>query len=249
MKLPIQLYFSSRLGKIVGVACLILCLGILLLGCNSTDHQPSFANVPAILVDSSCVATVCVGDLGRRNVIEKLSYNVLLANIRDNGGAPVWFTIEAGGSGGIYFAQDQFGAYDIVDNIRLDVVGMPLGTLLNTLGNPDELFLMFGCGRGSYVHGKLFYREEGIEIQVQFPVEMNERTKPVVLTDRSPMGWVWYFAPVEYDEWLLGIHEDLRVRNGYFVFAPTVTAEMLAAAVQPWPGLDTPIQTLDLCPR
>jgi hypothetical protein len=201
------------------------------------------------LAHPPCVANVCVGDLGRQNVIDKLSQNKLLANIRDNGGAPIWFSIEEGGSGGIYFIQDKFGAYDTVDSIRLDVVGMPLGILLDTLGNPDELFLMFGCGRGSHIHGKLLYLEEGIELQVQFPVKMAERAMPIVLTDRSPMGWVWYFAPAKYDEWLLGISEDLRVRNGYFDLAPTVTAEMLAATVQPWPGLDTPIQPLDLCPR
>jgi hypothetical protein len=237
-------------GRLILAMTLVFLTGCILGGCDREYSQPTFENVSIVMTQAPCIANVCVGTVGRQEVIEKLSQNEFLYNIRDNGGAPVWFRIEESAiGGGIIFQQDEFGAYEVVERVRLDAVGMPLGTVLDTLGEPEELFLMFGCGRGWHAHGKLFYRDKGIEVQVQFPVKVDERAIPITLTDKTPVGWIWYFDPSLYDEWLLEIYEDLEIRSGYFSLAPSVTAEMLATAVQPWPGLGVPIETLDLCPR
>jgi hypothetical protein len=244
-----QTYLPGRFRRTIVAALLVWCTVSFLPGCNSTGPVPSFDNVPAILAQPPCVASVCVGAVGRQRVIEELSENELLFNIRDNGGAPVWFSIEEGGTGGIIFGKDNLGVYEVAEQIRLRVTGMPLGKILDTLGEPDELFLIFGCGRGVHVHGKLFYREEGIEVQVQFPAKMGDRSTPMVINESTPVQWIWYFDPLLYDEWLAGIPEDLQFRNGYFDIPRGLTAETVVAAIQPWPGLETPVQTLDLCPR
>jgi hypothetical protein len=126
---------------------------------------------------------------------------------------------------------------------------MPLGNALRALGEPDELFLMFGCGRGVHIHGKLFYPKESIEVQVQFPSRMRDRSSPVVLDDETPVLDVWYFDPASYDEWLLTIPENLRFRNGYFGIGLEEEAKILASDLQSWPGLNVPIQPLDICRR
>jgi hypothetical protein len=174
----------------------------------------------------------------------------LLDNIRDNGGTTVWFRVETGLGGGVIFGKDEFGEYEVVEKFRIDVVGMPLGKVFDTLGEPDELFLMFGCGRGYHVHGKLFYRDKGIEAQVQFPVKVVDRAKPVILDDNTLMVWIWYFDPTRYDEWLMNIRDALRFESGYFPDMPSgITSEALVSSVQPWPGIGVPVEPLDLCPR
>lgn len=232
-------------GKLTRAPIVVFFAGwlvIILSSCDSGYPQPSFENVPAVMAQAPCITNVCIGTVGREDIFEELLQSELLLNIRSSASNVIAFGIKEGGTGDIIFKGDE------VERIRLRVVGVPLSMVLDALGQPDELFLMFGCGRGSHVHGKLFYQDKGIEVQVQFPVDLDERAMGIALTDRSSMAWVWYFDPVKYDEWLLGIREDLGGGNGYFDLAPSVTAEMLAAAVQPWPGLNTPIQTLDLCP-
>jgi hypothetical protein len=245
-----QVNSPAQNNRTAAVVLLVGWLAVMLSSCVSGDHnQPTFENLPAVLAQAPCVANVCIGAVGREGVKEALARDELLYNIRDNGGAPVWFSIEQGGVGGVIFSRDEFGAYKLVERIELHVVGMPLGKVFDTLGEPDELFLMFGCGRGYHVHGKLFYRDKGIEAQVQFPVKMDDRAEPVILDDKTPMVWMWYFDPARYDEWLMNIHDDLRIRSGYFDIAPVVTAESLVASVQPWQGIGAPVEPLDLCPR
>jgi hypothetical protein len=239
----------NRFTRVTKMALTAGCVAIFILAaCGTRPPRESFANMPGILAQAPCVAGICVGPADRENVFQTLSKDDLLYNIRDNGGVPIWFSIQGGGGGGIMFARHRFGVGDEVERIRLHMVDMPLGIVLDIVGEPDDLFLVFGCGRGSHVHGKLFYREKGIEVQVQFPVKMRERATPVILNDASPTQWIWYFDPSLYDEWLLGIYEDLRA-DSYFDVPRTATAESLAAAVQPWPGMGVPVKPLDLCPR
>jgi hypothetical protein len=239
----------GRFTRVTKMALTAGCVAVFILAaCGTRPPRQSFASMPGILAQAPCVAGICVGPADRERVFQTLSEDDLLYNIRDNGGVPIWFSIQDGGGGGIMFARHRFGVGDEVERIRLDMVDMPLGIVLDAIGEPDDLFLMFGCGRGSHVHGKLFYREKGIEVQVRFPVKMRERATLVILNDASPTQWIWYFDPSLFDNWLSGIREDLRI-SGYFSFGSSVTAEMLADAVQPWPGIGIPIKPLDLCPR
>jgi hypothetical protein len=236
--------------KFISTAILVIlagCMVVLLGGCSSGYSPPSYENVSAVIAQQPCVATVCVGDAGRQKTVEKLSRHEFVFDVTEDSG-PVWFRIEGGGSGMITFRPDRLGSFQVVDDIGLSVIGMPLGNVLGTLGEPDELFVMFGCGHGSYIHGRLFYRDKGIEVALQFPAEMNERATPVALTDSASLVSIGYFEPAKYDERLLNIYEAIR-RNGHFDVPRDVTPEILAAAVQPWPGTGVPIEALDLCPR
>jgi hypothetical protein len=241
-----QVYSPGRFISTAILGILAGCMVILLGGCT-LGYSPSFENVPAVIAQPPCVANVCIGDAGRQQVVEKLSRHELIHDIREDGG-PVWFRIEGGGSGMIRFGRDRLGSIQVVEEIGLSVIGMPLGNALDTLGEPDELFLMFGCGRGAHIYGKLYYRNQGIVVTVRFPAKMNERATPVALTDSASLSAIGYFEPVKYDEWLLDILEAIG-RSGYFDVPRDVTPEMLAAAVQPWPGLGVPIEALDVCPR
>lgn len=245
-----RMYSRNKLKGMVAFAILILagCLVALSLQYNLWGPRPTFKNVPAIMAHPPCAANVCIGDVGRQAVKAELSRNDLVVGIRDNGGDSIEFDIEEGGLGAVIFSQES-GVDDRVELIEMHLTGMPLGKALSVLGEPEELFLMFGCGHGVHIHGKLFYPDEGIEVQVQYPSKMSNRSTPVVLDEESPILWAWYFDPTTYDEWLLNIDEALRFRNGYFSLPRTTTAEMLADAVQPWPGLGVPAQPNDLCPR
>jgi hypothetical protein len=229
-----QFNFGVMNGHPLARLMLIFLLGgmaISLGACGSGYSPPSYENVPVLLSQAPCVAGVCIGDADRQEIIEKLSQHELVSNIREGGG-PIWFNIEGGGQGDIYFSRDRFGDIQVVETIGFVVVGMPLEKALNTLGDPDELFMMFGCGHGVHLHGRMFYRDEGIEVVVQFPVKIGDRASPVVLNDRTPVESISYFAPSEYDNWLSDIRENLR-KNGYFSFASSATTETMVAAVQP----------------
>jgi hypothetical protein len=215
-----------------------------------TKHsQQSFENAPIILAQAPCLGSICIGMVDREAVVAELLQDELLYGIRDNGGKSISFYIAGSVAPvAIFFAQSEH-QQEFVDRINLQLTDLHLDIVLDTLGEPDEIFLMYGCGRGYHVHGKLLYKDEGIEVQVQYPVGRHDRTIPVKLEDNTSIAWVWYFDPAIYDQWLLGIHEDLAIRNGYFDISPSINAETLVATVRPWPGLGTPIQALDLCPR
>lgn len=212
-------------------------------------RKSSLENVPVILAEAPCVAGVCVGDVGQQRVLDRLSLYELLFDVGSTSEQVIEFGIEGGGVGTLYFRQSETENSDVVDRVRLTATGMPLEDALQALGQPEQLFLMFGCGHGYHVHGKLFYPEQGIELQVQFPSQLDNRAEAVVLTEDTPVLSIWYFEAGKYEEWLLAMPDDLKYRNGYFDIAADVNGENLVAAVQRWPGMGVPVEPLDLCGR
>lgn len=245
--------FPKRLLSLLIMALLVGCivlmgLRLFLLRGWSSLPKPSMKYVPSLLEQAPCLAGVCVGMVGREAVFEALSQSDLISGIRDNGGSTIGFYINGRLPMGVIFAQDEHGQYEVVERFNLQAPGISLEMILSALGEPDNLFLMFGCGNGVYIHAKLLYREEGIEVQLQYPVGMRERNESVVFNNDMPSAWTWYFDPARYDEWLFVMMEDL-LSSTYFDMAPTITPESLVAVVQPWPGMGVPVQPLDLCPR
>lgn len=189
------LQIGKVLVAVLLAAILVRVAAVLLL----SPRPPSFRNVPAVLTEAPCLAGICVGDEGQQRALERLTQHPLLLEVRTSGERAIDFGILEGGVGVLYFRQDATGAYEVVDEINVRPRGMPLDNALRALGPPQELFLMFGCGHGVHVHGKLFYPDEGIEVQVQFPSQMRDRTSPVALDEETPVYWIWYFDPEQYD--------------------------------------------------
>jgi hypothetical protein len=212
-------------------------------------RKPSLENVLLILAEAPCVAGACVGDAGQQGAFDRLALHELLFDVGSTSEQVIEFGIEGGGVGALYFRQSETENSDVLDHIRLTATGMPLEDALRALGQPKQLFLMLGCGHGYHVHGKLFYPEQGIELQVQFPFHPDNRAEPVVLSEDTPVLSIWYFEAGKYEEWLLAMPDDLKYRNGYFDIAADLNGETLAAAVQRWPGLGVPVEPLDLCGR
>jgi hypothetical protein len=240
--------FKGR-GLTVVVALVVAAILLLVVASQWLIRRPRLESASSVLAEAPCVGPVCLGDTGREATVELLSEHELLSSIRDGGGRVVDFFVTGGGIGNIYFRQDESGRHEIIETINIRAYGMTLSHALQALGQPTELFLMFGCGHGYHVHGKLFYPERGVEVQLQFQVKLADRAQPVILTERTPVLSIWYFEPEKYADWLSGIPEDLDIRSGYFVISADLTAEALAAAVKPWPGLNAPIEALDTCPR
>jgi hypothetical protein len=237
---------QGRRTQVVGLFAVIVLLAILTL---LRLRKPSLENVPNVLSEVPCVAGVCVGDVGQQRALDRLALHELLFNVGSTSERVIEFGIEGGGVGALYFRQNETEKHDVLDHIQLMAAGMPLGNALQALGQPEQLFLMFGCGHGYHVHGKLFYPEQGIEVQVQFPSQLDKRAEAVVLTEDTPVLSIWYFEGGKYKQWLLAMPDDLRLRNGYFDIAADLNGEFLAAAVQRWPGLSVPVEPLDLCGR
>jgi hypothetical protein len=138
-----------------------------------------------------------------------------------------------------------------VEEIAIDLRGATLGTILSSLGEPDDLFLMFGCGRGVHIHAKLLYRDKGIQVFLQYAATWRERRnrgESIILDESTPVLGIQYFEPTRYDEWLGNIRNRIEL-SGYFDLLPAVTDKAVVAAVQPWPGTGTPVKAIDLCPR
>ncbi len=236
---------------------LFIIVGILLVGCllygigigriQYWINPPSMKNIPSVLAQAPCVANVCIGMTGRDVVFEKLSQSGLLYGINDNGGMPIGFSIREGGSGWVLFANN---GWQIVSGLELRIEGVSLKSVLDAFGEPDEMFLMYGCGRGKHIHARLFYPDRGVEVEIQRQAtrqERQDRGAQIALEERSPVWSVHYFDSTKYDERLLGLRESLRW-SGYFVFADTVSDETLVSAIQPWPGLGVSVVAVDLCP-
>lgn len=243
---PASQYVPGRIVRVIAATLVIGCTSLASLGCW---HQSSYENMPVMLSESHCIADVCLGEAGRDDVVEKLLQNDLVFNVRDNGGTAIHFSVDDGGVVIVQFRQDEGQSDEIVEQFEVSINDMPLQIALGSLGEPDELFLMFGCGYGSHIHGKLFYRDKGVEVEVQFPAEMEKRANAVILTEQTPVIRMWYFEPSTYDQWLLNSYENWESLNGYFSLPQDVTAEMLIESMQPWPGLNVSIRPIDMCPR
>jgi hypothetical protein len=236
----------GRRNLVVGLFAVTVLLAILTL---LRLRKPSLENVPNMLSEAPCVAGVCVGDVGQQRALDRLALHELLFDVGSTSERVIEFGIKGGGVGSLYFRQNETEKYDVLEHVQLMAAGMPLGNALQALGQPEQLFLMFGCGHGYHVHGKLFYPERGIELQVQFPSQLEKRAEAVVLTEDTRVLSIWYFEAGKYEEWLLAMPDDLKFRGSFFDITADVDGETLAAAVQRWPGLGAPMATLDLCGR
>jgi hypothetical protein len=239
IKLPLLLIAGISIA-----GCLLYVIGIARI--QYWINPPSMENVPAVLAQAPCVADVCIGMRGRDVVVKKLSQSDLLHNVDDDGSMPISFSIREGGYGMVLFAE---GGWKTVSGLELYIEGVTLKTVLDIFGEPDEMFLMFGCGHGDHIHARLFYPDPGIEVRIQYPTtrqEQRERGAQVALDEDSPVQSVHYFDPAEYNERLLGTRESLR-RSGYFYVPPTVSDTTLINAIRPWPGLGVPVEAFDLC--
>jgi len=207
-------------------------------------------SIPAVLAQAPCVADVCIGMTGRDVVFEKLSQSGLLYGVNDSGGMPIGFHIHEGGSGWVLFADN---GWKVVSGLELRIKGVALKTVLNVFGEPDEMFLMLGCGRaGEHIHARLFYRDKGIEVILQYPATSQirrDRGAQIVLDDHTPVLSVQYFGPAQYDEWLLDVRESIRWSGYFSLLDPSVSAETIVDKLQPWPGLGVKIKAFDSCLR
>ncbi|OQA23167.1 MAG: hypothetical protein BWY63_00418 [Chloroflexi bacterium ADurb.Bin360] len=239
---------------------LLLVVGIPLVGCLlyvvwvimgwSLVIPPSMKNIPTILTQAPCVADVCIGMTGRDLVIEKLSQSGLLYGIHDSEGMPIGFSIHEGGSGQVLFADN---GWKVVSGLELRIKGVALKTVLDVFGEPDEIFLMLGCGRaGEHIHARLFYRDKGIEVILQYPATRQirrDRGAQIVFDDHTPVLSVQYFDPAQYNEWLLGVQESIHWSGYFSLLDPSIFAETIVNRLQPWPGLGVKIEAFDSCAR
>lgn len=153
--------FPKRLLSLLIMALLVGCivlmgLRLFLLRGWSSLPKPSMKYVPSLLEQAPCLAGVCVGMVGREAVFEALSQSDLISGIRDNGGSTIGFYINGRLPMGVIFAQDEHGQYEVVERFNLQAPGISLEMILSALGEPDNLFLMFGCGNGVYIHANSF---------------------------------------------------------------------------------------------
>ncbi|MEJ5310989.1 MAG: hypothetical protein WHX52_14595 [Anaerolineae bacterium] len=242
-KLPLFLIAGISLA-----GCLLYGVGIARI--QYWINPPSMKNIPVILAQAPCVADVCIGMTGRDVVFERLSQSGLLYGVNDSGGMPISFSIHEGGSGMVLFADN---GWKIVSGLELSIEGVALKTVLDAFGEPDEMFLMLGCGRaGEHIHARLFYRDKGIEVILQYPATRqirHDRAAQIILDDHTPVLSVQYFDPAQYDEWLLGVRESIRWSGYFSLLDPSVSAETIVDELQPWPGLGVKIKAFDSCLR
>jgi|GEM_PF-2716370 len=242
-KLPLFL-----LAGIALIGCLLYVVGVAMGW--SMYIRPSMKNIPAVLAQAPCVADVCIGMTGRDVVFEKLLQSEMFYGVNDSGGMPIGFSIHEGGSGQVLFTDN---GWKVVSGLALRIKGVSLKTVLDVFGEPDEMFLMLGCGRaGEHIHARLFYRDKGIEVILQYPATSQirrDRGAQIVLDDHTPVLSVQYFDPAQYDEWLLGVRESIRWSGYFSLLDPSVSAETIVDKLQPWPGLGVKIKAFDSCLR
>lgn len=239
-------YILLVLGIFFFVACSTYLFGSVK-GWTWDISQRAELSQEIILAEAPCLFSICPGST-RATVIEELSQSELLYGI-DYGDTytTVSFSIKEGGYGYIDFRNE----HDVADHIALSLPNITLGAVLEILGEPDEIFLMYGCGRGAHIHARLFYREKGAEILLQYSAtrqESRNRGASITLNDSIPTSTIWYFDPEKYNGWLKYTLSRIR-RSGYFDMPVNVDETIMLAAVQPWPGLGGPIEAIDLCPR
>lgn len=248
-------YLPAIMLILVATSCLVgflLTVKLFIKGTLKSLHPPP-PNVLQVLAQAPCVAGVCPGMADRSAILAMLSQNSLIARSNDAGTATIHYKVQEEGHGAVVFEQDTYGQFDVVQYISFgwSFSEVILNTIMDISGQPDALFLMFGCGRGEHVQARLFYSQAGIEVDVQYPVarqEIRNQDMLVSLDQNTLVLGVVYFDPTRYDEWLLEIRDDLQF-SSYFDIPPSITVDTIVSAVQPWPGLNQPVKALDLCPR
>jgi hypothetical protein len=247
-----QRFFTGRrialLFAVGGLLLFLLWLIAVVRGWNFATKQ-SFENVPAILAQAPCVGGVCVGTEGRDHVVASLVRANLVESVYDPGVGLVHYRVKDGGHGVIRFEANS----QVVESVEFgwESSEFALGTVLESLGEPEELVLIFGCGRGIHIKANLFYPERGIEVVVQHQASRDEtsnRGRGTTLGPNTPVSGVAYFDARRYDDRLLQLLDEVKL-SGYFSIPADLTAETMVSAVQAWPGLGEPIDSLDICPR
>lgn len=256
MRTTEQVRLSSKilvaLAVLASLGCFSLFVGLIWGSRYRANSNQSIEYVRALLTQSPCLANVCPGMLGRNVVNDKLAQDSLVEWVNNLGpGRAMHYSLEGSHRGVIFFRQDENQNNEVVKEIVLDLPGATLGTVLGSLGEPDELFLMLGCGRGMHIQARLLYRDKGMQVFLQYAAtwrERRSRVESIILDESTLVTGIHYFEPTRYDEWLGDIRNRIEL-SGYFDLSPFVTDETVVTAVQPWPGMNTPVQPLDLCPR
>ncbi len=146
----------------------------------------------------------------------------------------------------MYFISNP--ASQVVDRVYIRLYDLDLGSVIHTLGEPDEFLFVSGCGEaGGYVHAKLLYPSRGIEVTVDYDTRAPASQ---VLTAGTGVAAIWYFMPTEFSQHLSASLDLYVTQSVAFALPRSVTQADFVAQIEPWPGLAAaPTPSADFCPR
>ena len=205
-----------------------------------------------VLVQAPCIETVCPG-LGESpaQVLERLAYSQLIqskaVSVPHRLGLLFNHGKENVGNGVISFITDVEDTL-MVSDISFHLDALTLGAVLDTLGEPDQLLFVSGCGMGLRVYAELYYFEKGVKVRIDYSTR---RPNTQVLTESTPVWSILYLQPADFPNHVVESAQDLvGPYNVAYVFDSSVTAEDILAQIRPWPGLEAAITpSADFCPR
>jgi hypothetical protein len=211
-----------------------------------------------ILMQAPCISGVCPGFEGRDKVLDLLTNNEALEQIwqsplYDSGGsASIGFSFANNstnlrGGGHVLFTTNSHNQYEVVEKISLTPDYLALATVINALGEPDEVFFVAGCGgKGRRVHAKLFYRSLGVELNIQYATR---RAFSQTITGDTRVAWIQYFSPENYQEHIIeSLNFSIVDNTTAYTLPPSITIDALLQEIKPWTGFGvTP--SVNLCTR
>jgi hypothetical protein len=215
-------------------------------------EQALIAYHTAVLAQAPCIENVCPGmHEGRAHTLERLSQSELVRG-QEQGTHLIGLLFLNGeeivGSGGIDFTLDYHDAPAIIEDIAFSLDNLKLESILNTIGEPDQFLFISGCGMGLRVHGRLFYLNQGIEVNIDY---VTRRPSSQTLTGDTPVNYVLYTQSDNFGD---RIFESLQgfvgPRNVAYDFHRSITVNDLLAQIRPWAkGAAAPTPSADFCPR
>jgi hypothetical protein len=218
---------------------------------RQSDYYKTF------LIHAPCIDSVCPGFEGRDRVIELLSTNEVIGQMHhnsvydDSDSASIGFFLSNDSTprsvGHVIFARNSLDQYEIVRKITLTLIDLNLSTVVDTLGEPDEVFFVAGCGgKGRRAHAKLFYRSLGVELNIQYATR---RAFSQTITGDTRVAWIQYFSPENYQEHVIESLNFSIVDNPIaYTLPPSITIDALLQEIKPWTEFGvTP--SVNLCTR
>jgi hypothetical protein len=206
-----------------------------------------------VLAQAPCIETVCPG-LGESpaQVLERLAYSQLVqsraVSVPHRLGLFFNHGKENVGDGVISFITDVQDTLRMVSDISFHLDDLKLGTVLDTIGDPDQFLFVSGCGMGLRVYAELYYFEKGVKVRIDYSTR---RPNTQVLTESTAVWSILYLQPDDFPNHVVeSVQSLVGPYNVAYDFHPSVTTDDILAQIRPWPGKEAkPTPSANFCPR